>query len=125
MAPTDVPYISSGKHLICELKNVKNEEIMNSLERIKDVFETLCDKYNFNVLGRMEHSFVPIGHSVIYLLSESHISFHSFPEKKYIAMDVYTCREYPDNTVYTEIYDYLVETFGADRETPIIVDRGA
>ena len=121
-----VPFISSGKHLICELKDVKNEEKMNSLEQITEVLDTICEKYNFTVLGKLQHCFTPIGHSLLYLLSESHISVHTFPEKKYIAMDIYTCREYTDNTVYNEIYHYLVSSFDADSGVvPIIIDRGS
>jgi len=109
--------------MICELKNIKNDLTLNSLSEIRTILDIICHTYDFNVLGRMEHSFTPIGHTLIYLLSESHISVHTFPEKQYIAMDIYTCREYPDNSVYQEIYDYLVGVFEADREKPIIIDR--
>lgn len=120
----NLPNISSGKHMICELKNIQNHLTLNSLSEIRTILDIICHTYDFNVLGRMEHSFTPIGHTLIYLLSESHISVHTFPEKQYIAMDIYTCREYPDNSVYQEIYDYLVGVFEADREKPIIIDRG-
>jgi S-adenosylmethionine decarboxylase len=119
------PIISSGKHLICELKNVKNETLMHSLEGIKSLLDNICEKYNYSILGKMEHQFQPIGITLLYLLSESHISVHTFPEKGYIAMDIYTCREYENNDVYHEIYQYLVDCFDAEREVkPIIVDRG-
>jgi S-adenosylmethionine decarboxylase proenzyme len=120
----NLPNISSGKHMICELKNIQNHLTLNSLSEIRTILDIICHTYDFNVLGRMEHSFTPIGHTLIYLLSESHISVHTFPEKQYIAMDIYTCREYEDNSVYQEIYDYLVGIFEADREKPIIIDRG-
>ena len=116
-------FISSGKHLICDLKNIQNTEAMNSLETIREILDSICIKYQFCVLGKMEHCFEPQGHSIIYLLSESHISVHTFPEKNYIAMDIYTCRNYPNNSVYEEIYEFLVETFQAYREIPMIVDR--
>lgn len=118
-------FISSGKHLICELKDVKNETLMNSLDGIKSLLDEICEKYKFSILGKMEHQFQPIGITLLYLLSESHISVHTFPEKGYIAMDIYTCREYENNDIYREIYEYLVNRFDADKNIqPIIVDRG-
>jgi S-adenosylmethionine decarboxylase len=57
------------------------------------------------------------------MLSESHISIHTFPERQYIALDIYTCREYPNNQVYNKIYDNLVEIFEATKEEPLIIDR--
>ena len=116
--------ISSGKHMICELQNIQNTELLNSLAGIRDVVDGICDKYSFSVLGKLEHQFSPQGCSLVYLLSESHISVHTFPEKQYIAMDIYTCREYPNNDVYIEIYRHLERVFCAHGAFPTIIDRG-
>ena len=56
-------------------------------------------------------------------MSESHISIHTFPERNYAAIDIYTCREYENNNIYEEIYNYLVSSFDAIIENPIIIDR--
>ena len=117
--------ISLGKHLICDLHDIQNETLLHSLDGIREILDYLCDTYSFTVLGKLEHQFTPQGCSLVYLLSESHLSVHTFPEKKYIAMDVYTCRDYADNSVYESIYTYLVEQFRADsRYSPVILDRG-
>jgi len=116
--------ISTGKHLLCELYNVRNVPLMNSMSGIREVLDWLCNNYSFSVLGKLEHQFEPQGCSLLYLLSESHISVHTFPEKNYIAMDIYTCREYPDNSVYEEIHTYLVDVFCAEKVAPTIIDRG-
>jgi S-adenosylmethionine decarboxylase len=116
--------VSSGKHMICDITDIRNTELLNSMSGIRHVLDTICSTHSFSVLGKLAHQFEPQGCSLVYLLSESHISVHTFPEKNYIAMDVYTCREYPDNSVYHQLYDYLVEIFQAKKETPFIVDRG-
>jgi S-adenosylmethionine decarboxylase len=117
--------ISSGKHMICELQNIQNTELLNSLSGIRAVVDGICETYAFSVLGKLEHQFSPQGCSLVYLLSESHISVHTFPEKNYIAMDIYTCREYPNNDVYHEIYRHLESVFSANGVAPIIIDRGS
>jgi len=110
--------------MICDLQQIQNKRLLNSLAGIEAVVDDLCHKYDFTVLGKLTHLFTPQGCSLVYLLSESHISVHTFPEKNYLAMDIYTCREYPDNAVYEHIYDHLVRIFDAEHGTPLIVDRG-
>jgi S-adenosylmethionine decarboxylase len=41
----------------------------------------------------MSHQFSPQGVTAICLLSESHISIHTWPEKGEAAVDVFTCGE--------------------------------
>jgi S-adenosylmethionine decarboxylase proenzyme len=114
---------SSGKHLVCDIKQIKNIDLVRNLEGIKSVMDSICNTYDYHVLQKIEHTFQPEGFSVIYLLSESHMTIHTFVEKQYVAFDLYTCRQYPDNKVYQEIYDFLIDRFDALREPPIIVDR--
>jgi len=116
-------YSSSGLHMICDIKEIRNEKLLNSLEELKTILDQICQKQEYQILQKTEHQFHPQGCTILYLLSESHISIHTFPEKNYIALDIYTCREYPDDTVYNEIYDFLVESLDAKREKPIILRR--
>lgn len=113
----------SGKHLIIDIKNIKNEAIIKDIDQLKTIMNSICKKYNFNVLQKIEHQFEPQGISIVYLLSESHMTIHTFPEKKYIAFDLYTCREYPNNDVYNEIHSFIVQEFQCDLENPQIIDR--
>jgi len=113
----------SGKHMIIDLKEIKNVFLLNNLEKTKQLLDAICERYDFCILNKSEHKFEPEGLTILYLLSESHLSIHTFPERNYIAIDLYTCRDYSNNTVYNEIYDFLVESFQAKKETPIIIDR--
>jgi S-adenosylmethionine decarboxylase proenzyme len=115
--------VCSGKHLICDIKNIKNKTLMNNLEQLQTVMNTICIQNNYSVLKTTYHQFEPEGFSILYLLSESHMSIHTFPEQNYIAFDLYTCRTYPDNNTYNTIYNDLVRVFDADKESPLIVDR--
>jgi S-adenosylmethionine decarboxylase len=113
----------SGKHMIIDLKEIKNDILIQDLDKIKTLLDTICNKYDFSILNKSEHVFEPQGLTILYLLSESHLSVHTFPERKYIAIDLYTCRDYKDNAVYEEIYDFFIERFQAKKEIPIIIDR--
>jgi S-adenosylmethionine decarboxylase len=113
----------SGKHLICDFKQIENKELLNSIENLKGMCKTICNTHDFSILQECEHVFTPIGCTFLFLLSESHLSVHTFPEKNYIAFDLYTCREYPDNYIYTNIYYYLLEQLKAKDSTMEILDR--
>jgi len=115
--------MSSGKHLICDIKNIKNQVLLNNIDKLKELFDYICDKYQYTILNKTEHIFDPQGITMIYMLSESHISIHTFPEKNYCAMDIYTCREYENNDVYNEIKEYLEKIFEADYSNFVIIER--
>lgn len=115
----------SGTHMICDIKKIENQELLNNITKLKELLDNICSKYSYTILNKIEHIFEPQGCTVLYMLSESHISIHTFPEKAYIAFDLYTCRSYEDaeRCPYLEIYDYLITQLNAKKEEPIIIKR--
>ena len=109
--------VSSGKHMICDFKDIKNIELLNNSSRLNIVLKEICKTYNFQILNETQYNFQPIGCSIIFLLSESHISIHTFPEKNHMAFDIYTCREYKDNHDYLNIFNFLIDTLKASRDS--------
>ena len=118
-------YVSAGKHMICDFKSIQNKELLNNCNLLKILLKDICRKYDFQILNDMQHIFNPIGCSIIFLLAESHISIHTFPEQNYISFDIYTCRQYNDNSVYEDIYKYIINKLDAsfDESTYQIIER--
>lgn len=115
---------TSGKHMICDIKNITNHTLLSTPDLLTDLLNNICQTYKYTILQKSAHIFQPQGFTAIYLLSESHISIHTYPENNYAAIDIYTCRQYPDDQVYLEIYNYLIQQFGADKtQQPTIIDR--
>ena len=56
------------------------------VEHIKEVIEK-----NLTVVNRVEHKFTPQGETIVFILSESHFTLHTYPENKFISMDIYVC----------------------------------
>ena len=108
---------TAGKHLICDFTKVKSFDI-----DFKEICRWLCDMSGYKILGELDHKFEPEGHTFLFLLSESHLSVHTFPERKYLSFDLYTCREYSDNTTYIAIFEWLKDKFQAEG-TYQIIDR--
>jgi len=109
--------IYSGKHLICDFKEIPSFDI-----DIKGICKELCSLHNYEIIGEIEHHFHPEGYTFLFLLSESHLSVHTFPEKKYLSFDLYTCREYKDNTTYIFLFEWLLQKLNS-KGTYQIIDR--
>lgn len=56
------------------------------IEAIKNIVET-----NLTVVNKIEHKFSPHGETIVFILAESHFTIHTYPENRYITMDLYIC----------------------------------
>lgn len=63
----------------------------------------------------------PGGISGFVLIAESHISFHTFPKRRFVTADVYTCQDSLDNAT---LIKHLSEAFGSTDYDTSIIDRG-
>lgn len=79
-----------GKHLIFDLWGCAN---LNSEKIIKNALLEAVKACGATLLEIKTHAFSPQGVSGLALLSESHISIHTWPEHKYAAVDIFTCGE--------------------------------
>src|SRR5690606_8451706 len=62
-------------------------------------------KNGVHVLSCQSKQFTPHGVTVLIMLSESHASIHTYPEKGYAALDCYTCGDQMDPMVI--VYDMI------------------
>ena len=114
--------IFAGKHIISDLSNIKNISLLNDCEGLKKICREICSQNNFSILGELDYIFTPQGLSFIFLLSESHLSIHTYPERNHISFDLYTCRDYQNNEDYNNIIKLLKESLNCDDNT-LIIDR--
>jgi S-adenosylmethionine/arginine decarboxylase-like enzyme len=52
--------------------------------------EKICNRFHLTVLNSLAEQ-LPPGHTFVYVLSESHLALHSWPEKGYVNIDLVTC----------------------------------
>jgi len=64
-------------------------------ETIKRRFDWLLVSSGFGVLSFSEHYFKPYGYSSLYLLSESHLAIHTFPEEGQTYIELSSCVNKP------------------------------
>jgi S-adenosylmethionine decarboxylase len=78
----------AGDHLIVEFWGAK---IIEDIKKIKDILVRTAKISRNTSLGVKIHKFSPQGVTGFILLAESHISIHTWPERDYIAIDIFSC----------------------------------
>ena len=64
-------------------------------EVLKVFFEKVLSKSGFGVLNKTEHYFEPQGYTCLWLLSESHLAIHTFPEEGKTYVELSSCVDKP------------------------------
>lgn len=81
-----------GKHYLLNLYGCSFVLLDDELNLIQ-LLEEAAISSGANVIQTISKKFDPQGVTVVCLLSESHISIHTWPEEGKAAVDVYTCGE--------------------------------
>ncbi|MFT6557232.1 adenosylmethionine decarboxylase [Sneathiella sp.] len=80
--------IFAGTHLIVDLWKATG---LNDKELIESTLTECVHVSGATLLHFHIHQFEPNGLSGVAVLAESHISFHSWPDKGYMALDIFMC----------------------------------
>lgn len=79
----------AGTHLIVDLWGGKR---LDEIEHVEDTLREAVEKASATLLRIDLHQFEPNGGvSGVAVLSESHISIHTWPERSFAAVDVFMC----------------------------------
>ena len=96
-----------GEHVTLDILGIKKEYdpvfFENLVYRIAKIAKV-------RVLEILKHKFEPQGFTLLALLAESHISFHTFPEKGIISFDFFTCGSLPPSVALKVIKDEIKHT---------------
>lgn len=79
-----------GKHYLLNLYGCSSI-LLNDENFLIDLMENAAVASGATVLKTVSHKFDPQGITAICLLSESHISIHTYPELGKCYADIYTC----------------------------------
>ena len=93
-----------GRHIAVDAWGV-DFDLLNHAEWLEAQLVEAAERCGATVLSIQSKQFEPQGATVLVLLSESHLSIHTYPEKGFAALDCYTCGETVDPQLAIE---YLV-----------------
>ena len=80
--------IKVGEHITLDIIGTNKEYDPSLFEK---VIHDIAKAAKVTILNISKHKFEPQGFTILALLAESHISFHTFPEKDMISFDFFTC----------------------------------
>ncbi|HEU5139605.1 MAG TPA: adenosylmethionine decarboxylase [Bacillales bacterium] len=109
-----------GRHVIAELWDCDRGKL-NDIDYIEKTLVNAALQAGAEVREVVFHKFAPHGVSGVVIISESHLTIHSFPEHGYASIDVYTCGEHlaPETAVAS-----ISEGLGAETTEKIVMPRG-
>ena len=101
-----------GKQILIDVKDIESDRL-KTVESLKPFMDKVVQELNLNVVGECSHQFkkdnVPYGATIVYLLSESHLSIHTFVDEGKITIDLFTCSLSVENEKIKDIIkDYFV-----------------
>ena len=108
-----------GKQILIDVKNIESDRL-KTVENLKPFMDKVVEELDLNVVGECSHQFKkdnsPYGATMIYLLSESHLSVHTFVDERKITLDLFTCDvSLEDRNIKKIICDYFsISAFNVD-----------
>lgn len=82
--------LKQGQHCLLDLYGC-DAELLNSSHALETILHDAARHSGATVLGMLKHEFDPQGLSLVFLLAESHLSIHTWPEFGSATLDMYTC----------------------------------
>ena len=109
-----------GKHVLLDLYGCP-EELLNDQELMEQHLRDAAVKAKATIYESVFHAFSPHGISGVVVVGESHFAIHTWPEKGFAAVDIFTCS---DKMQEQEAINFLKEALQAKRLSLKEVDRG-
>jgi S-adenosylmethionine decarboxylase proenzyme len=82
-----------GTHLLVEFSACRNSELLDDVQQIEEVLRQGLEVANFTLVKLFSHKFYPIGVTSVAIVSESHVSIHTYPETGHVSIDIYHCSD--------------------------------
>ncbi len=119
------PEYGFGKHLMldgygCDRERLEDLSLIyNFLSEYPDMIEMtkIMPPYVFRYDASKPEDW---GISGFVLIAESHISIHTFPDKNYLSLDIFSCKEFDSESAIS----YVTELFDVQKSAIKLLDRG-
>ena len=119
--------IQFGVHLLFDGYNADTEKL-NNKKHLEGILRDLPKAMKMHTIapevvvevGELNQK-DPGGLSGFVMIAESHISFHTFPNRGFVTADVYTCQNDLDEEKFV---NYLAEAFGTNDFDAQLLPRG-
>ncbi len=115
-----------GLHLIGDLFDCRcSGAYLTGLEHLRALCLETVARHGLSAVAQAFHQFGPAGGLTgIIALAESHLSVHTWPERRYVTLDVYVCNYQADNRDKARsVFAELAEVFRPGHRRTHAIDR--
>ena len=91
-----------GKHYLASFLGCENEKLID-IEQLKKTMILGIERSGATIISDTDKIFSNNGYTALFLLSESHCSIHTYPEKNALFTDLFTCGDKCDYSEYEKI----------------------
>jgi S-adenosylmethionine decarboxylase proenzyme len=109
-----------AKHFMIEMHDCVSTAL-NDPQAIHDALTSVADLMGVKVIKTTQHLFDPHGITCLFLVSSSHYALHSWPEHKFITVDLFVC---DDGLPMNECIEQLKKVFEPSRTEVSILECG-
>lgn len=95
-------YEFAGKHFLASYLDC-DPEALKDLDTFIANMDKAVEASGASILDRTEYRFSPEAVTVVYLLSESHASVHTYPEHNACFIDLFTCGDHCSSEKFDEL----------------------
>ena len=112
-------------HIISDFKWVDFSKVNLDENKLKILISDLLKKYKLSELWNYYHTFSKDNEiTCVVALAESHITIHSWPEKKYLSLDIFVCNLLGNNSIKAKkIYQELIDFFNPETVEENFIER--
>ena len=79
-----------GSHVLLDLYECDTEHL-DDIEWVRSTLVAAAIAAKATIVETVFHKFAPWGISGVVVIAESHLAIHIWPERRYVAVDVFTC----------------------------------
>lgn len=94
---------------------------LDDLPALEALVTETAKQARLTLLQVATHRYEPQGITVIGLVAESHISIHTWPEHRFVSVDLFTCGS---DAGYHKVCDALTSHFKAGHHSLMVLKRG-
>ena len=84
--------IKIGRQLVIDYYHC-NEAAVSDINIIRELIHDIAKGIDVIILKELYQEFAPVGITGFAIVSESHISIHTWPEYSYMGIDIFSCKE--------------------------------
>ena len=83
-------HLAYGRHVLVDIADTR-ADVLNDGDLLVRALTRAVRAEGATVLSTIRHAFEPVGVTVLLLLSESHVSLHTYPREGRAFFDAFTC----------------------------------